>query len=354
MTITVHNITGDAWTPITAAGKSGTCWLQEIPGKGQVVINHSDTLTEFNVDESYFLLNAKRKLQWIGAESDNDIYYAKCRTPGTQAVLITDTGFGFIHDPAGKFTLDPDGSLRVRQQDPTTPIVIVPLHQKQGETTLAADAIIDTYTVELTDATGFIDGNLVALSDIVNSQVYFGKQIGAPVGNVITVDRPFDFTFVAGLIITRNRTNMNIDGSAGTEVFGLRQGLDPGLNLTADVVRILMTMYTGTTPTLGDFGDISGGITTGVTFRKRDGNRVNVFNIKDNGELAGICYDLQFLSAIGGGQDGLTSRLTFGGESKMGAVIRVAPDEDVELLVNDDLTSLEKFELIIEGSIVLP
>lgn len=38
----------------------------------------------------------------------------------------------------------------------------------------------------------------------------------------------------------------------------------------------------------------------------------------------------------------------------MGAVIRVAPDEDVELLVNDDLTSLEKFELIVEGSIVLP
>ena len=72
MAIAVHNITGDSWTPITAAGLSGTCWLQEIPGKGQVVINHSDTLTEFEIDESYFLLNAKRRLLLIkGFESNN-------------------------------------------------------------------------------------------------------------------------------------------------------------------------------------------------------------------------------------------------------------------------------------------
>lgn len=250
--------------------------------------------------------------------------------------------------------LEPNDSIPVTVQDQTTPIVIVPLHQKQGEAILAADAIIDTYSVELLDATGFVDGNLVALSDVVNSQVYFGKQVGAPIGNVIAVDRPFDFTYAAGLTITRNRTNMNIDGSGGVETFGLRQGLDPNLNLTADVVRILITMYTTTLPTLSDFGDIPGGITNGVTFRKRDGNRVNIFNIKDNGEFAGIAYDMQFLSAIGGGQDGLIGRLTFGGWSKMGAVIRVAPDEDVEMLVSDNLISLPKFELIVEGSIVIP
>ncbi len=250
--------------------------------------------------------------------------------------------------------LEPNNSVPVTVQDQTTPIVIVPLHQKQGETTLATDAAIDNYTVTLTDATGFVDGNLVALSDVANSQVYYGRQVGAPAANVITVDRPFDFTFVTGTTITRNRTNMNIDGSVTTQVFGLRQGVDPALNLTADVVRIIMTMYTATAPTLSDFGDIAGGITNGVTLRKRDGNRVNLFNIKDNGELAGICYDIQFLSVFGPGQDGVTSRLTFGGWSKMGAVVRVAPNEDIELLVNDNLTSLQKFELIVEGSIVIP
>lgn len=262
----------------------------------------------------------------------------------------------YIIDQQGNkvFKVDPDGAIRVRNQDQTTPIIIVPLHQKQGETTIALDALIDTYTVTLTDAAGFIDGNLIVISDIVNTQVYFGKQIGAPAGNVITLDRPLDFTYIAGLPITRNRTNMNIDGSVITQVFGLRQGVDPGLSITADVVRVLITMYTATVPTLSDFGDIVGGITNGVTLRKRDGNRVNLFNIKDNGEFAGMAYDMQFLSAVGGGQDGLTSRLTFGGESKMGAVVRVGLNEDIEMLINDNLNTLVKFELIVEGSIAIP
>jgi hypothetical protein len=204
----------------------------------------------------------------------------------------------------------------------------------------------------LTDATGFVDDNLIAVADTDNSQVYFGRQVGAPVGNTITLDRPLDFTYVSGLTVTRNRTNMNIDGSGGTQTFGLRQGIPNGLELTVDVVRVVLTMYTSSAPTLATFGNLPK-LTMGVTLRRRDGNRVNIFNFKDNGEFAGIAYDMQFLSAIGQGQDGVVGRLTFGGWSKMGAVVRLAPDEDIELLVNDNLSALQKFEVIPEGSIAI-
>lgn len=253
-----------------------------------------------------------------------------------------------INDP-----LEPNGSVPVTIQDQTTPLVIVPLHQLKNATTLATDAVIDTYSVDVTDTTGFTDGSLIVISDVVNTQVYFGKQVGAPVGNTINVDRPFDFTFVTGKYITSNNDDMSVDGSITTQSFGLRQGVEDGLDLTVDVVRVMIVIYTASTPTLSDFGDITGGLTYGVTLRKRDGNRVNVFNMKDNGDFAGLAYDLQFLSAIGQGQDGVHGRLTFGGQSKMGAVIRVTPGEDLEMIINDDLSSLQKFNLIAEGSVAI-
>lgn len=261
--------------------------------------------------------------------------------------------FILIDATGGELTLEPNNSVPVTLQDQTTPIVIVPLHQLKSATTLLTDAVIDTYSFDVTNTTNFTSGSLIVISDVVNSQVYFGIQIGAPVGNTITVDRPIDFTFVAGKYITTNNDNMAVDGSITTQTFGLRQGVETGLDLTVDVVRVMIVMYTSSAPTLSDFGDISGGITNGITLRKRDGNRVNYFNMKDNGDFAGFAYDLQFLSAIGLGQDGLHGRLTFGGQNKMGAVVRVAPDEDIEAIINDNLATLVKFNIFPEGSIAI-
>lgn len=248
---------------------------------------------------------------------------------------------------------EPNGSVSVTIQDQTTPLVIVPLHQLKYASELAADALIDEYTIEVDDTTGFTDGSLIAISDVNNDQVYFGKQVGAPVDNTVTLDRPLDFTYIAGLYVTTNTDDLAVDGSVTTQTFGLRQGVPDGLEITVDITRVLPVIYTASTPTLSDFGDISGGITHGVTLRKRDGNRVNIFNAKDNGDFAAFAYDLRFLSSIGLGQDGLHGRLTFGGQSKMGAVVRISPEEDLEMIVNDDLSSLEKFNLVAEGSVVI-
>ena len=53
------------------------------------------------------------------------------------------------------------------------------------------------------------------------------------------------------------------------------------------------------------------------------------------------------------GTDGFISRLTFAGQSKMGAVQRLAINEDLELIVQDNLTGLTKLEIVAEGSQVV-
>lgn len=259
-----------------------------------------------------------------------------------------------VDSTGNEVILEENGSLPVTLQDQTTPVVIVPLHQKQGESTLAINAVIDEYTIELVDATGFVDTNLIIISNLLNRQVYFGTQIGAAVGNVISLDRPLDFSFEAGDLATRNDINLHVNGSVTEQIFSLRSGIHPDLNLTVDITRVMFHMLLDSAANLSLFGD-QAPLTYGITCRRRDGNRVNTFNVKTNGDIGKIAYDIDIYSATNPsqGQDGLNARLTFSGQSKMGVVIRIGPDEDYEVIIRDDLSGIVLYEMTIEGSIAI-
>lgn len=80
----------DAWTPVSAAGESGTCWLRRFP-KGAIAIDHSDS-GEGGLDEEKAYYPARDKTNIIDITADNvgDIFYAKCLDTGDTAELIAD------------------------------------------------------------------------------------------------------------------------------------------------------------------------------------------------------------------------------------------------------------------------
>jgi hypothetical protein len=164
-----------------------------------------------------------------------------------------------------------------------------------------------------------------------------------------------DFAYAAGAQITNGITNMAVNGSVTPQVFGLRVS-DPGLPLTVDVTRLMFLCTSVALNDLSTFGDIAGGLAKGIQIRKRDGTFNNIFTAKTNGELEGIMFDFHIHAKTNPvqGQDGFTGRLTFGGQSKMGVVVRVGPDEDLECIIQDDLSSLTTFIVIAEGSAVIP
>ena len=259
-----------------------------------------------------------------------------------------------ITDATGnELTLEPDGSLPVTLQDQTTPTVIVPLNNVSNTTTVLTLGVRDTSTIDVTVTTGFVDGVFIVIADLVNNRYYTGTQIGAIAGNTVTLDTPLDFAYAVDSIITNGTTNMNVDGSVTPQVFGLRVS-DPGLPLTVDVTRLMFICTTGDPVDLSKFGDIVGGLTNGIVIRKRDGTFNNIFNAKTNAALAGIMFDfvVQAKTNPAQGQDGFIGRLTFAGQNKMGVTVRVGPDEDLECIIQDDLTTLETFTIIAEGSVV--
>lgn len=96
--ITQYPITATAWTAISAAGESGTAWLDEendgAAGQVDVRIYH----TNGGVPADAKITEAKRiykpsgndDVMILGADNATDIFYARCVNDGDTAIVSAD------------------------------------------------------------------------------------------------------------------------------------------------------------------------------------------------------------------------------------------------------------------------
>lgn len=244
--------------------------------------------------------------------------------------------------------LEKNGAMPVNIQDQVTPSFMVYMNQNICATTLSSPFGIDDNDIIVTDATGISIGNYVGVFNIANSRFYVGNVLNI-VGNVITMDTPSDFDFLVGDIFQCGTKEMSIDGSITPQIFRLRA--DPNLNITIDVTRIIIHILDNSAMDDGKFGGIDA-LTRGIVLRRKDGTYQNIFNVKTNGEIGELAFDKTYDDKAPSGIYGFSARLTFAGQSKMGVAIRLAPDEDLQLIIQDDLTSLSSFRIMVEGHIV--
>jgi hypothetical protein len=261
----------------------------------------------------------------------------------------------YAFDRAGRMDVDTDDApyTDVFVQDQSTPVIIGKFSEIVTSTTLTAEATKDSYTVEVLSNLLIVVGQLITIFSTVTNRFYQGRVLNIA-GLTLTLDTPLDSTFPSGASVDLAVTNMAVDGSVTPVVFGLRNQSPGPIDLVADVTRIIWTCVTDTAVDLSKFGDIVGGLTRGLVCRQRNGITNNIFNVKTNKEITAILYDWTPFAATNPaqGQDGFASRLTFGGQSKIGVVVRLNPNEDLEIWVQDDLTTLDTFEITAEGHLV--
>ena len=94
--ITQYTITGNAWTQITTAGQSGTCWLDEdgdgAKGTTEVRVWHGETApdaSKFTEGRRVYKPQGNSDVVIMDADSGVDIYYARCAA-GAEATLTVD------------------------------------------------------------------------------------------------------------------------------------------------------------------------------------------------------------------------------------------------------------------------
>lgn len=242
-------------------------------------------------------------------------------------------------------------SQDVNIQDQHTPVIVAFFSNEIASSTLATSpTAIDDLTFDVADATGFLADHHLSIFDVTANRFYLATILNVT-DDTITVDTPLDFAYSIGSFVTAGETNLNVNGSSTPIIYGLRN-TEEAIGSAFDITIMIFTCLTDTAVDLSKFGDIAA-LTNGLVLRKKNDVYMNVFNIKTNGDMANLMFfDPQTATNPAQGQDGFIGIMTFAGQSEIGVTIRLEPGEDVQLIIQDDLTGLTSFSVIAEGHIV--
>ena len=236
--------------------------------------------------------------------------------------------------------------------DSTEPLLIVKASKLVIETTLTSATVKDDYIVNVASAASFAVGQYLTIYSVPDNRVYF-SNILAINSLAITLDSPLDFEFPIGASVSVGSEEMAVNGSVTPQIFGIRNPSGVDIPLEINITRLMFKCLTTTAVDLSQFGNIAGGLLRGIVIRRVDGTYQNIFNAKTNADLKTIMYDFDIEITSGNQQDGFTGRLTFAGQNKLGAVIRIGADEDLQIVIQDDLTGLSSFSVVAEGHQVI-
>jgi hypothetical protein len=223
-------------------------------------------------------------------------------------------------------------------QDQTTPVLTVPFLQTRAPVTLAADTAVEDRTITLVGGHGVVVGEVIELAK-VGTGVFMQSKVLIVSTNVITLDMPVNAIYLTTDTALASSSSLLVNGSATPVVFSVL----PGPTQSGDIVRIQLEMHgaVGGTMDFTTFGSETA-LANGCVIRvkKSDGTFRNLFNFKDNSDFIKEGFDHQFLDPRGGNTTpGLVSRLTWGGQSKHGVVIRLVGSlgEELQIVIQDNL-----------------
>lgn len=262
-------------------------------------------------------------------------------------VFITD-------ETSGETAYVTNNGLDVNVQDQSTVTLDSRMLQASGSPfTLNASTTAGATTFVATAATGLVAGDAIFFAE--GNRSYTGEVSAATGGapDTVTVRVPIPIVFTASAYVTKVLDDMSASSTgtiASPDIFVVA---NDG-TVSIDVTRILLKMVTTSTPVLTDFGDIAGGLTNGCVLRKfnsANSNYQNIAHWKDNSDIAEYMYDMDILTALGVGNDGLKGRMSFGGQDKHGVVIRLEAGDKLQLLIQDDISALTSFRIMVQGHI---
>jgi len=239
--------------------------------------------------------------------------------------------------------IESNNAFAVNVQDQHTRTGDVYFSQTIGSLfTLDIDAVVDEYSFTATTGHGILVGEQLVIYDSVGDRLYVGQALTVSV-DVIGVDTPINFNYTAASTFgARSTKDINVNGAVTRQTFAV----SPPIAVELDITRIMFEMQTTNFPELDMFGDIAAGLTRGLVLRVVNGINVNYFNVKQNGDFALLMYDVKEYAAAKHGVNGLSGRLTYAGQAKHGVTIRLEKDDRLEVIIQDDLSSLLKFRML--------
>lgn len=253
-----------------------------------------------------------------------------------------------IKDSNGKeWKLENNNAMPVNVQDQTSEVIDLFLHRTLGTFTLLSNTVVDTNNFTANPGHGFVINDTICFVEGLNFSQFTVIDV---VGDLITIDSPMDRVYTTVTTYQRHTPNMSVDGSIIPQVYFIK----PAPGVKYDITRINLVIENNSTMDFSNFGGITK-LTKGCVLRKKDGIFKNYFNWKTNGDFVTRSFDFVIQAKTGGGVWAFTGRSTFGGQSKRGVVIRLDGDlnDELQVIIQDDLTSLNVMTIIAQGHVVI-
>lgn len=238
-----------------------------------------------------------------------------------------------------------NGGVPVNVQDQTSPLFDLYFSQElAAPTTLASDVVLETNEITVASATGFVAGSHLGLFSGVSGEnrYYFATVVSVSV-DTLTMDTPLNFAFSIGDPVVRLSRDMNVNGSATSQVFTVRGG-GAGSIIQVDVTKIKLIMTCSGAVDLSLFGDLAA-LTNGLVLRRTDGTHTNYWNVKNNSQfdLLGTWKPYAATNPAQG-VDGALFTYDLAGQDNHGVTSRLSANEYLELIIQDNLSGLVTFQ----------
>jgi len=258
------------------------------------------------------------------------------------------TGKAIINGEQCNFT-QTNGNVDVQLGDQHTPPIDSLFAKEVSSFSLTASTSVSlktTLSYQLTAAAGhnITSTSEVLLLDTAANRSFFAGVVTATT-STITVDRPIDHSFPVASLGRRVSTNMAVVGTTTPQIYTVRAGRVP-----VDITRIIIAITDSTAMDDGKFGGIAA-LPKGIVFRILNSYQKTIFCFKTNGEIKQMAFDGNYQTGVSGplGTESFISRITFAGTEKHGVVLRVADDDVLQIIVQDDLSALGSLKVSAQG-----
>jgi hypothetical protein len=237
-------------------------------------------------------------------------------------------------------------SIDVFIQDQTSRTVDRYLTQVLNPVTLAAPLVFNQRQIQLAPDHGFVVNNMI---EILEGHKEYQGRVRVVAGNTITVDMPVCTSFSVDAIAHRTNPNLNVNGAVTPVVFQIK----PPPGKLWDINLMSASIIDDTAMDDAKFGGITA-LTNGVVFRTVNSEVINLFAAQNNSCFKRHCDYFQYSDRAPAGSFGFNTIRHFNSQTGDGVARRIGGDEisEFQAIVQDDLTALTTFLVVIRGHVV--
>lgn len=214
-----------------------------------------------------------------------------------------------------------------------------------GATTIDVAASSGDTVINVTATTGFSIGDLIRISNTTYTERSHFHIVAVSAGVSLTLSRPIDNDFEVGDDVIEIQIAMNQVGSLASPI---SYKIQPLPSERWQITRVLMTLLDQTAMDDAKFGGITA-LTNGVILRVVNDGVIRTYtHWQSNGDFKDDMYDVEYSTKAPSGFFGLSARWTFT-KAEFIADLNGATGDYLEVLIQDDLTALDDFELKAQG-----